>query len=115
MYINNGNGKYEEYTNKEVFPKGYELNKEKSKCEDGSGNELTEVKDKLSQEGNKITVKSNKTVYCTLYFDKQEETDNIKIYIKEENEEKYTNLSKNAVYVSYETERRKESICIFTR
>ena len=86
MYINNGNG-YEEYK-KEEFPKGYELNKEKSVCEDINGNKLDEIKNNIVQDGNKITVKSDKTMYCTLYFDKVEITDNIKFYVKAEGEDK---------------------------
>ena len=106
MYVNNGDGNYTEYKSKDVFPKGYELNKEKSSCEDGSGKKLDEIKEKITQDGNKITVKSNKTVYCTLYFDRSSEIDDIKFYIKEEKSEKYTNEKENRVYVEYTTEGR---------
>ena len=68
MYVDDGEG-YKEYTDSDTFPVGYYLNLEKSKCEDENGNKIQDITEKIEQNGNKITVKSNKTVYCTLYFD----------------------------------------------
>ena len=71
MYIEDGEG-YKEYKDSDMFPVGYKLNLNKSRCEDIKGNNL-DVNSILSSKGNSITVKSNKTIYCTLYFDLAEE------------------------------------------
>ncbi len=60
-----------EYTEQSTFPeKGYVLNTEKSGCMDNNGvkieNSLT-----YDSESNKVTLISNKTSYCYLYFDKE--------------------------------------------
>ncbi len=65
LYIEKDNN-YEEYR-ETIFPKGYYLNEEESKCIDNSGNKI-EIPIKI--ENNGITISSNKTVYCTLYLDK---------------------------------------------
>ena len=67
MYIEDGDS-YKEYTDSDNFPKGYYLNIDKSKCEDINGKDL-DVNNILSSKGNSVTVKSSKTIYCTLYFD----------------------------------------------
>ena len=66
MFINDGNDNYTEYTESNVFPEGYAINIEKSSCIDTKGNLLEGI---LSGSGNNITVTSNKTAYCYLYFD----------------------------------------------
>ncbi len=48
---------------------GYVLNIASSKCNDGSGAPVT-PDSVLSINGSMVTIKSNKTIYCTLYFDK---------------------------------------------
>ncbi len=49
------------------FPDMYVLNLTKSKCIDNNGNEIT---DALSYENDKVVLKSNRSSYCYLYFDK---------------------------------------------
>jgi len=59
-------GEYVEYDN-DTFPTdGYTFNSELSNCVDVKGNIVENI---LSLNGNSVTVTSNKTVYCTLYFD----------------------------------------------
>ena len=70
MYINDGNG-YEEYTGDSLFPKGYYLNPTLSYCNDDKGERVENV---LSSDGKSVTVTSNKTVFCTLYFEKLNST-----------------------------------------
>jgi len=65
MYIENSNGSYDAY-NENSFPSGYALNEEKSVCVNLSGDEVPGV---LSYKGGNLTITSNKTVYCYLYFD----------------------------------------------
>lgn len=67
MYYETENG-YAEYTESDIFPEGYELNLEKSNCVDNNGYPLTGT---ISASGNNVTVTSNKTAYCNLYFDKE--------------------------------------------
>ncbi len=67
MYIENDTGEYTEYTTSEYFPVGYNLNLDKSTCVDSNDNTLTGV---LTGTNNSITVTSNKTMFCYLYFDK---------------------------------------------
>jgi len=70
MYIetkdNEGNISYEEYNDSNIFPTGYKINLEKSKCTDIKGNLINGI---LSGRGNKVTITSNKTAYCYIYFD----------------------------------------------
>ncbi len=63
------NDKYVEYKGDSVFPKGYYVNKSLSKCVDENDNP---VENAISSLGNSVTITSNKTIYCTLYFDKNE-------------------------------------------
>ena len=49
------------------FPERYVLNVKESKCIDNNGNE---IKDALSYENDKVVLKSNRSSYCYLYFDK---------------------------------------------
>ena len=68
MYIQNDDT-YEEYKDNK-FPEGYDLNLNKSKCIDNSGQEIENA---LYVQQGKIGVKSNKSFYCYLYFDLLEE------------------------------------------
>lgn len=65
MYIENSNGTYEKYDST-AFPSGYSLNIEKSVCINLDGEEIPDV---LSYSNGSLTVTSNKTAYCYLYFD----------------------------------------------
>ncbi len=67
MYVKE-NDEYVEYKDN-LFPKNYYVNKSLSKCVDEKGNPVENV---ISSLGNNVTITSNKTVYCTLYFDKNE-------------------------------------------
>ncbi len=70
MYIKEGD-KYVEYKGQEgsenLFPTGYKLNTDKSRCEDIDGNKIEDIS--FNTNTNSITVTSNKTSYCYLYFD----------------------------------------------
>jgi len=59
-------GFYVEYTGGDVFPNGYKLNLDKSSCVDTTGKVIGNV---LSYNNEMITITSNKTAYCYLYFD----------------------------------------------
>jgi len=66
MYIEQDDGSYSEYTEGNSFTiDGYVFNLEKSNCVDNKGDI---VNDALTNNGNKITISSNKTSYCYLYF-----------------------------------------------
>ncbi len=68
MYIKE-NDEYVEYEGDNLFPKGYYVNKILSKCVDEKNNP---IETEISSLGGSVTITSNKTVYCTLYFDKNE-------------------------------------------
>ena len=68
MYIQKDDGNYEEYKDGEKFTiAGYKLNISKSNCVDNKGNAVPDI---ITNSNNKVTVSSNKTVFCYLYFDK---------------------------------------------
>ena len=69
MYvINETTGKYEEVTDSEYWPSGnYKLNTTKSSCVDTKGKSVSS--DVLNYNGGKLTVSSNQTLFCYLYFD----------------------------------------------
>ncbi len=68
MYVENDDGNYEEYKDGESFTiAGYKLNISKSNCVDNKGNAVSDI---ITNSNNKVTVSSNKTVFCYLYFDK---------------------------------------------
>ena len=73
MFINDGKGNYEEYNNN-VFPNGYAINLDKSRCIDTKGNVINGI---LSKNGSNVTITSNKTAYCYLYFDEGTAVDTI--------------------------------------
>ena len=62
----NKEGEYTEYKGNTLFPIGYYLNEE-SYCKD---NKNQKTDNTIKYDGSGITVESNKTVYCTLYFEK---------------------------------------------
>ncbi|MBQ7031404.1 MAG: hypothetical protein IJN13_03420, partial [Bacilli bacterium] len=68
MYVENKDGDYVEYTDSEYYPIGlkYYFNEERSNCTDNKGKVVSNV---ISYNNNKITVSSNKTLFCYLYFD----------------------------------------------
>ncbi len=65
MYIQDGNS-YVEYTATNTFPNGYVLNLTQSRCVDGNDQVVSNA---LTKTGDKVTVTSNQTLFCTLYFD----------------------------------------------
>jgi len=67
MYIENTEtGKYSLYEDS-YFPSGYTLNVDESICVGLNGEELSNI---LKYNDGKVTVTSDKTAYCYLYFDK---------------------------------------------
>ena len=66
MYTETDNG-YEEYL-ENSFPKGQRLNRSLSKCIDKNGEEIKDAINVENKTGN-ISVKSNKSLSCYLYFD----------------------------------------------
>ncbi len=101
VYLKNGE-EYEPYQGTSLYPKGYYLNKDQSYCLDMQDNKVEDILE-FSSEG--ITVTSNKTVYCTLYFDPyKEEAGNYTFYIKENTTPKYTSEKSNPVTLSWEEE-----------
>ena len=70
MYRDNDTDQYKAYSGSivDAINNSYELNLTNSKCSDGSGAAVT-PSSVLSINGSTVTIKSNKTVYCTLYFD----------------------------------------------
>lgn len=66
MYKQNDNDEYDLYDSEYWPGSGYILNEEKTLCVDKNDNPVTDV---ITYNDGKITVTSNKTVYCTIYFD----------------------------------------------
>ena len=62
---NSANDKYQEYKGN-TWP-GDDYKFKEAKCIDNSGNEIKEA---VSYKEGKITLTTNKTIYCTIYFDK---------------------------------------------
>ncbi len=65
MYIKDGNN-YVAYNATNTFPDGYVLNLSESYCVDGND---TRVNNAITKTDDKVTVTSNQTLFCTLYFD----------------------------------------------
>jgi len=66
MYVENKDtGKYEVYTGGTYYPSGYILDEEMSKCVDNNGAAVADV---LSYSNGKLTVASNKTLFCDIYL-----------------------------------------------
>ena len=70
MYRDSYADSYKEYNGSimDALNAGYVLNIASSKCNDGSG-ATVEPSSVLSINGSMVTIKSNKTIYCTLYFE----------------------------------------------
>ena len=81
MYIQNDKGTYIPYDSSNLFPDGYNLNLENSSCVDINGHTVNNV---LDSNSTNITITSNKTIFCYLYFDKQID---IKINVKTDGKE----------------------------
>jgi len=68
MFLEQQDGTYKE-SNDNYWPSvGYQLNKEKTVCSDTKGNVVSDV---ISFNEGKLTVRSNKSVFCNIYFDIQ--------------------------------------------
>lgn len=66
MYVKEAGGDYQKYDG-DTWPKGfYKLNQELTYCTDLNGNKIDVD---LSYANGKVSVSTNKTVYCTLYFE----------------------------------------------
>ncbi len=63
---------YKEYN--KIPYKGYTLNEEMTKCIDNNGNELEK---EITYENGTITVSTNRTIYCYLYFDIEEKIEDL--------------------------------------
>ena len=76
IMVNDGSG---EYTKSESFPneEGYKLNETKSGCMDNNGEKI-ENSLSFDDKTHKVTLTSNKTSYCYLYFDKSNAKELIK-------------------------------------
>ncbi len=75
IYVEDNKGNYVEYENNNFPKNGYVFNKELSGCIDTYGND---VKDILNfEEGIGVSINTNKTLYCYLYFDEKENIGNI--------------------------------------
>ncbi len=68
IMINDGNGEYTQSNSNDFPTDGYSYNEEKSGCIDSKGLEVENV---LTYTDNKFSVRTNKAVYCYVYFDKQ--------------------------------------------
>ena len=76
-------GEYKKYENKE-FPTGYKLNTTKSYCIDKDG-QAVEDSVSIGTLG-RVNIRTNKEVYCTLYYDYPEAA----LLIYDNHDEKYT-------------------------
>lgn len=66
MYLENLDGEYEKYTGNYFPAQNYILNSTKTVCIDNKDREVADV---ISYDNGKITISSNKTLYCNIYFD----------------------------------------------
>jgi len=67
LYVQQEDGEYKEIVDSNYFPGvDYELNEAKSICVDREGEKLDVA---ISFKNNKLSVTSNKTIYCHMYFD----------------------------------------------
>ena len=68
IMVQNGES-YEEYTNEDgTWPSEDDYEFKEAKCIDNEGNLVNNA---VTFESGRITLKTNKTIYCTLYFDEQ--------------------------------------------
>ena len=113
MYVENKDGEYVEYTDSEYYPIGlkYYFNEERSNCTDNKGKVVNDV---ISYNNNKITVSSNKTLYCYLYFDLDKvPPQTFTFYLGGNTNPEYINKTSTTVYLSW-TDTDIESYCINT-
>ena len=92
---------YEESENKDFPNQGYLLNKEKTKCyEYGSDKEVTDAVGQSLSSGvidGSIIVTSQKSIYCNIYFDKDEDKPEVSEFTLT-GSENGTTLSNNKLY-----------------
>jgi len=113
MYVENKDGEYEEYTDSEYYPIGlkYYFNEERSNCTDNKGKVVNDV---ISYNNNKITVSSNKTLFCYLYFDLDKvPPQTFTFYLGGNTNPEYINKTSTTVYLSW-TDNDITSYCINT-
>ena len=113
MYVENKDGEYEEYTDSEYYPIGlkYYFNEERSNCTDNKGKVVSDV---ISYNNNKITVSSNKTLFCYLYFDLDKvPPKTFTFYLGGSTNPEYINTTNITAYLSW-TDTDIESYCINT-
>ncbi|MBQ7031237.1 MAG: hypothetical protein IJN13_02545 [Bacilli bacterium] len=113
MYVENKDGEYEEYTDCEYYPIGlkYYFNEERSNCTDNKGKVVNDV---ISYNNNKITVSSNKTLFCYLYFDLDKiPPQTFTFYLGGNTNPEYITSTNTTAYLSW-TDNDIESYCINT-
>ena len=101
MFIENEEGKYVEYTDSTLFPSNlkYTFNETKSSCVDTLNKE---VENAILSNNDKITITSNKTVFCYLYFDLDKEPPQaFTFYIGGNSNPTYTNTITTIGYISW--------------
>ena len=96
-------GEYIPYKGRDLYPLGYHLNYNDTKCYDKENKEVSNLENYLEETDVGITLKSDITISCNLYFSLEENTDNESsnslFYIKEDLNDKYTNLANNSYYL----------------
>jgi len=113
MYVENKDGDYVEYTDSEYYPIGlkYYFNEERSNCTDNKGKVVSNV---LTYSNNKITVSSNKTLFCYLYFDLDKVApQTFTFYLGGNANPEYITSTSTTAYLSW-TDTDIESYCINT-
>ena len=113
MYVENKDGEYVEYTDSEYYPIGlkYYFNEERSNCTDNKGKVVSDV---ISYNNNKITVSSNKTLFCYLYFDLDKvPPQTFTFYLGGNTNPEYITKTSTTAYLSW-TDTDIESYCINT-
>ncbi len=71
MVPNEDGTSYENYDGSifDAINNGYVLNIEQSECNDGNNSPIEDLTNVLSINGDIVSIKTDKTIYCTLYFD----------------------------------------------
>ncbi len=75
IYIEDNKGNYIEQENSNYPKTGYVFNNDLSGCIDTNGNEVEKILDYEENVG--VSINTNRTVYCYLYFDEKENIGNI--------------------------------------
>ncbi len=103
MYVGK-DGVYEEY-NEDHFPERlkYLYNESKSYCVDSNNEKIDHTSIVRVNEDNSITVTSDKTVFCTFYFDLDEKIPDIKTFAINENKE-YTTTKEAPLSITSDDE-----------